>query len=424
MGHANLDADVLIVGGGLAGSTLAHALALTPLTTVLVEARDPAQLDQPSFDGRATALANGSQRILASLGLWAQVATDAEPIRSIHISEYGRFGAARIRAQEEGVPALGYTLENRILGGALWRALDSADGFTCLAPAELSALVVGDDRVEAQVKTAEERLSIVAKVVVAADGVNSLVRRELGIASHEDNYEQQAVILNCATEIPHAGRAFERFTPEGPLAFLPLSADRVAVVWTLSHEQARRVAALEDDAFCRELQAAFGYRLGRLTRIGSRTAYPLARVRSAAVIGPRAVLVGSAAVNLHPVAGQGFNLALRDVASLVESFTERLDGQLVADDPGSADVLNRYQQWRQQDQKKVAALTHGLIRLFGYGALPLAASRGLGLMAFDLLPGAKAALAKQTMGLSGRLSRLARGLPLDSFRRRRSDDEC
>jgi 2-octaprenyl-6-methoxyphenol hydroxylase len=412
MAHGVLEADVLVVGGGLAGSTLAHALALTPLTTVLVEARDPSQLEQPSFDGRATALANGSQRILASLGLWEEVAADAEPIRSIHVSECGRFGAARIHAEEEGVAALGYTLENRILGSALWRALDAADGFTCLAPAKLSSLAVGADRVEADVTTAQERLSIVAKVVVAADGTNSQVRRELAIATHEDPYEQQALILNCATEIPHAGRAFERFTPDGPLAFLPLSADRVAVVWTLSHQEASRVAALEDDVFRRELQGAFGYRLGRITRTGSRTAYPLARLRSAAVIGSRAVLIGSAAVNLHPVAGQGFNLALRDVASLAETFTERLDEHTVVGDPGSADVLDRYQRWRDQDQKRVAALTHGLIRLFGYGALPLAASRGIGLMAFDLVPGAKAALARQTMGLSGRLSRLARGLPL------------
>jgi 2-octaprenyl-6-methoxyphenol hydroxylase len=412
MAHDLLEADVLIVGGGLAGSTLAHALALTPLTTVLVEARDPSQLEQPSFDGRATALANGSQRILASLGLWEKVAADAEPIRSIHISECGRFGAARLNAQEEGVAALGYTLENRILGAALWRALDAADGFTCLAPAKLSSLTVGDDRVEAEVTTASERLSIVAKVVVAADGANSQVRRELAIATYEDSYEQQALILNCETEIPHAGRAFERFTQDGAVAFLPLSADRVAVVWTLSHQEASRVAALEDEAFRRELQAVFGYRLGRITRTGSRVAYPLARLRSAAVIGSRAVLIGSAAVNLHPIAGQGFNLALRDVASLAESFTERLDGQRMADDPGSADVLDRYQRWRERDQKRVAALTHGLIRLFGYGTWPLAASRGMGLMAFDLVPGAKAALARQTMGLSGRLSRLARGLPL------------
>ena len=412
MSHDVVEADVLIVGGGLAGSSLAHALAQTPLSTVVVEARDPSQLGQPSFDSRATALANGSQRILNSLDLWSQVAADAEPIRSIHISERGRFGAARIHAREEGVPALGFTLENRILGGALWQALSTADRFTSLAPAELLSLKIGQDHVEADVKMAQSRVSIVAKIVVAADGANSFVRRELEIATREDHYEQQAVIVNCTTEIAHAGRAYERFTPDGPLAFLPLSAGRVAVVWTLSHEESLRVLDLDDDAFRRELQAAFGYRLGTITRTGSRAAYPLTRIRSAEVIGPRAVLIGSAAVNLHPVAGQGFNLALRDVAALAEIFTEHPAGESSRPDPGSADTLARYQLWREQDQETVSALTHGLIRLFGYGALPLAAARGIGLMAFDLVPGAKAELARQTMGLSGRLSRLARGLPL------------
>lgn len=412
--HDGEKTDVLIVGGGLAGSALAHALAQTELSTVVVEARDPSQLGHPSFDGRATALANGSQRILNSLGLWDEIALDAEPIRTIHISERGRFGAARINAVEEGVSALGYTLENRILGGALWRALSKTARFTSLAPAKLLSLNIDGDGVEANVETAQSNVSVVAKVVVAADGANSFVRRELGIAAHEDHYHQQAIVLNCTTEIAHAGRAYERFTPNGPLAFLPLSGDRVAVVWTRSPAEAQRVLDLEDDAFRLELQAAFGYRLGRITRVGSRAAYSLARVRSAAVISHRAVLIGSAAVNLHPVAGQGFNLALRDVAALAELFTEQSDDDNTALDPGSSDCLARYKNWREQDQKSVSALTHGLIRLFGYRALPLSAARGIGLMAFDLVPGAKAELARHTMGLSGRLSRLARGLPLIS----------
>lgn len=409
-----VETDVLIVGGGLAGSALAHALTQTELRSVIVEARDPSQLGQPSFDGRATALANGSQRILNSLGLWDELRHDAEPIQTIHISERGRFGAARINAENEGVPALGYTLENRLLGGALWRALSTADQFTSLAPAELLSLTVDSERVEAKVETARSRASVVAKVVVAADGANSFVRRELGIAAHEDDYDQQAVILNCTTELAHAGRAYERFTPDGPLAFLPLGGERVAVVWTRSPEDAQRLLALEDDDFRVELQEAFGYRLGRITRVGSRAAYPLTRVRSTAVVGPRAVLIGSAAVSLHPVAGQGFNLTLRDVAALAELFTERPENNGTTLDPGLPDCLARYQSWREQDQKTVSALTHGLIRLFGYGALPLSAARGIGLMAFDLVPGAKAELARQTMGLSGRLSRLARGLPLVS----------
>lgn len=407
-----LQTDVLIVGGGLAGSTLAHTLAPTPLSTIVVEARDPAELEQPSFDGRATALANGSQRILASLGLWDQIAAHAEPIRTIHISERGRFGAARIHADEEGVPALGYTLENRILGAALWESLATLKDFEALAPATLVSLDVGDDGVDAVVDADGSQAAIRARVVVAADGANSTVRQLLDIGSREDSYDQKAVILNCTTELAHAGRAFERFTPNGPLAFLPLSGGRMAVVWTMSHEDAARVSALNDDDFRRELQTAFGHRLGRIDRIGERVAYPLTRVRSDAVIGTRSVLIGSAAVNLHPVAGQGFNLTLRDIASLAETFTEALRADNCLDDPGAADVLKRYDDWRDRDQKTVVALTHGLIRLFGIGALPVAASRGVGLMAFDLIPGAKAELARQTMGLSGKLPRLARGLPL------------
>ena len=412
MTATQLDTDVLIVGGGLAGSTFAHALAPTPLTTIVVEARDPTELEQPSFDGRATALANGSQRILASLGLWEQVADHAEPIHTIHISERGWFGAARIHAREEGVPALGYTLENRILGAALWESLATAEDFEALAPAKLLSLDVRDDGVEAVVDVSGSRAVIRARVVVAADGANSAVRRLLEIGSREDSYEQKAVILNCTTELAHEGRAFERFTPNGPLAFLPLSGERVAVVWTMSHHEAARVAALDDECFRRELQTAFGHRLGRIDRIGERVAYPLTRVRSDAVIGTRTVLIGSAAVNLHPVAGQGFNLALRDIASLAETFTESLRADHCLDDPGAADVLARYNDWRNRDQKTVAALTHGLIRLFGISTLPMAASRGVGLMAFDLIPGAKAELARHTMGLSGKLPRLARGLPL------------
>lgn len=415
-----VETDVMIVGGGLVGSALAHALAQTKLSTVVVEAREPSQLGQQSFDSRSTALANGSQRILKALGLWDEIALDAEPIRTIHISERGRFGAARINAADEGVPALGYTLENRILGAVLRQTLSKTARFTLLAPAKLLALNVGDDNVEADVAAAESNLSVIAKVVVAADGANSFVRRELKINTYEEQYDQHAIVFNCTTEIAHAGRAFERFMPDGPLAFLPLSSNRVAVVWTRSPEEAERLLKLKEDAFRLELQAAFGYRLGRIMRIGLRSAYPLARVRSAAVTGPRAVLIGSAAVNLHPVAGQGFNLALRDVAALTELFTERPDDNTEVD-PGSSNCLERYEIWRERDQQSVSALTHGLIRLFGYRALPLSVARGIGLMAFDLVPGAKTQLARQTMGLSGRLSRLARGLPLISPICRRPD---
>ena len=406
-----LECEVLIVGGGLVGSTLAHALAQVSIRTVLVEERDPARLEQPSFDDRATALANGSQRILQGLGLWRELAAAAEPIKSIHISELGHFGASRILAEEEGVAALGYTVENRTLGEVIWSRLREADALVCETPARLNTLTMCERDVGAEIEIGGDRREIRAKLVVAADGARSQVRGALGIGAREDAYEQKAVIVNCETEIAHAGRAFERFTPSGPLAFLPLRQSRVAVVWTLDPEEAERMIGLEDGAFRRDLQRAFGYRLGRIQRAGSRVAYPLTRVRSIAVTANRAVLVGNAAVSLHPVAGQGFNLALRDIAALAEMLSEAHRAGAGAD-LGGAKVLGGYEAWRVSDQRRVAAFTHGLVRLFGYDTAPLAVTRGLGLMVFDLLPGAKGRLARQTMGLTGRVSRLARGLPL------------
>jgi len=406
-----LQCDVLVVGGGLVGATLAHALAQVSIRTVLVEERDPGFLEQPKFDDRSTALANGSQRILQGLGLWEDFAQVAEPIKSIHISERGRFGATRILAKEEGVSALGYTVENRILGSAIWPRLLEADSLVCKAPARLDSLTVEDTGITAEIESDGLRCGIRSKLVVAADGVRSRVRSALHISALEDVYEQTAVIVNCETEIAHMGRAFERFTSSGPLAFLPLSNQRVAVVWTLDPREADRVINLEDDEFRCELQQAFGQRLGRVRRAGSRSSYPLSRVRSTTVTANRAVLVGNAAVSLHPVAGQGFNLALRDIATLAEMLSDAHRANNAADF-GNTGLLKDYQACRISDQRRIAAFTHGLVHLFGYETGPLAITRGLGLVAFDLLPGAKGQLARQTMGLGGRLSRLARGLPL------------
>ena len=414
---ARRECDVLIVGGGLVGSALGCALAQLPLSTVLVEARDPRLLEQPSFDARATALANGSQRILDMLGVWRHAAAAAEPIEHIHISERGRFGAARIRAAEEGVSALGYTLENRVLGRALWEVLDAAPRFECLAPAAVTAVEANVERVRVrvEVRRGEETIEIEAKLLVAADGARSAVREALGIGAHEHDYRQCALILNCTPEIPPRRRAYERFTAEGPLALLPLTGDRAAVIWTVPPDRAAELAALPAPEFRDRLQSAFGQRLGRIVRVGERATYPLARVTAGLPLAPRVVLIGNAAVSLHPVAGQGFNLALRDVAALADV----LHGELRASSAGNADVgaervRQRYHVWRDGDRRNVTRFTHGLIQLFGLDAPGFGVARGMGLVAFDLLPGAKAALARHTMGRAGRLPRLARGLDLIS----------
>lgn len=408
------DCDVLIVGGGAVGSALACALAELPLDTVLIEAHEVRMLEQPSFDARVTALANGSQQILAALGLWPDLDGYAEAIRAIHISERGRFGAARIRAAEERVPALGYTVENQALGRVLWERLQRAPRFTALAPAKVTALVLGEQHTTATIEQAGRTFEVRGRLAVAADGARSALRAALGVPVKEHDYEQCAVIFNCTTEAPLAGRAFERFTPRGPIALLPLTGGRAAVIWTLPAAVAEDIATLPQVAFRDELQSAFGQRLGRFTRIGERRIYPLARVASGALHGQRAVLIGDAAMRLHPVAGQSFNLALRDVATLAEVIADALlaapPGTPV--DIGANDLLERYEAWRAADRQRVSIFTHGLIQLFGEAAPGFGLGRGLGLMAFDLLPGAKALLARQTMGKAGRLPRLARGLKL------------
>jgi len=383
------DCDVLIAGGGAVGSALACALGELALDVVLVEVQQPQLLAQPSFDSRVTALANGSQQILSGLGLWRDLAGYVEAIRAIHISERGRFGVARLKAPEENVPALGYTVENQTLGRVLWERLQRSQRLKVLAPAKVVALEREPEFANVTIERDGATEIVRAKLVVAADGARSAVRAALGVQATEDDYGQRAVVFNCATEARLDGRAFERFTERGPI---------------------ERIAALPDDAFRAELQASFGQRLGRFTRIGQRHLYTLARVASETIHGPRAVLIGDAALRLHPVAGQGFNLALRDIATLAEVIA---DGT-AARDAGAAELLERYASWRAADRQRVSSFTHGLIQLFGETAPGLGAGRGLGLMAFDLLPGAKALLARQTMGKAGRLPRLARGLPLVS----------
>jgi 2-octaprenyl-6-methoxyphenol hydroxylase len=408
-----IECDVLIVGGGAVGSALACALAELPLDVVLVEALETAKLEQPSFDQRTTALANGSQKILSGLGVWPALKGHTEAIRTIHVSERGRFGAARIDADHEGVAALGYTVENAALGRALWERLSRAPRLTIIAPARVTRLTTAVEEVSAVIEPSAQRVR--ARLVVAADGARSALRDSLGVAVEEHDYAQRALIFNCVTEVPLAGRAFERFTTNGPIAFLPLTGGRAAVIWTLPAAHAERIAALGVDEFRAELQAAFGYRLGRMGRIGERHIHALTRIKSAPQPAERAVLIGDAALRLHPVAGQGLNLALRDVATLAEVIADALEGARAAGlsaDVGAAAVLDRYRGWRAADQRRVSGFTHGLISLFGETALGFGIGRGLGLMAFDLLPGAKALLARQTMGRAGRLPRLARGLRL------------
>jgi 2-octaprenyl-6-methoxyphenol hydroxylase len=401
--------DLLIIGGGLVGASLACALAEQKLHIGLVEAQPFASAAPGGYDDRSLALAYGTRRIFAGLGLWDTLKTVTTPILKIHISERGRPGFARLDHREEGVEALGYVVEAPQLGAVLTARLYDLAGVDVLCPASLEEFTIHSDAVCARVQLEGRTVSLTARLLVAADGAHSRVRRQLGIEAREWDYGQTAVSANLTPEYPHDNVAYERFTESGPLAFLPLSQGRCAVVCTVNKADKERVLGLDDDAFLAFLQDRFGDRLGRLQRIGQRRAYPLMLVKAREPVRYRVALIGNAAHTLHPVAGQGFNMGIRDVAALAEVIA---DAWQAGQDPGDGSVLERYADWRRWDQRRAVAFTDGLARLFTNPLLgPV---RHLGLLAFDLLPPAKHALARQTMGLDGRSPRLARGLPLVS----------
>lgn len=406
-----LRCDVAIAGGGMVGLSLAAALAPLPLDIAVIEPVAPESDLQPSFDARTTALSAGSRRVLEGIGVWGGIAGAATPIRRIHVSERGAFGIARLTAEEQGVAALGYTIENRLLGRALRERCAGIARLT-LVPATATAVEQAGDALRIGTGAGP----VTARLVVAADGARSTLRAALGIGAASDDYRQHAVIAHVDTERFHDYTAYERFTPEGPIAVLPIGDGRSAVVWTLAPEAAERALRLDDAAFLAGLQQAFGNRLGRFRRVGKRQSYPLALTRSERLTAPRAAVLGNAAQGLHPVAGQGFNLGLRDVAALAELLAEDCAAQGAGADPGGQALLERYAEWRRPDRQAVIRFTDSLVRGFGLPTLPLRALRGAGLLAFDLLRPVKQEFARRTMGLAGRQPRLVRGLPLAGVR--------
>lgn len=403
--------DVAIVGGGLVGASLALALAHLPLEVMVIEAVPPLDPKQPSFDAKTTALSNGTARIFAGLGLWDEIAREATPIRQIHVSDRGHFGSALIDAKEQGLSALGYVAENRRIGAALWRRLSGVARLQVRSPATVSAVEAHPDYVVLTVQESTCVTRVCARLVVAADGAQSLVRQASGVAATRVDYQQTAVIARVMPERWQDAIAYERFTPDGPIAILPAPEGRVVVVWTLAPLVAERVMALPDATFLSELQDAFGWRLGRFVSVAERHSYPLALTQASASIAPRVAIIGNAAQGLHPIAGQGFNLGLRDAATLAEVLADACGVEATVD-VGSEEVLQRFTAWRERDRRLLIGFTDGLVRVFASPFAPIRALRSLGLVLFDLSPTAKSALSKLSAGFAGRLPRLARGLAL------------
>jgi 2-octaprenyl-6-methoxyphenol hydroxylase len=405
--------DVIVAGGGMVGTVTALALAPLDLTVAMVEPVPRGAAAQPSFDDRSTALSRSSQRLFSALGLWPAIEPAAAAIRHIHISDQGRFGFSHIDAGQQRVDALGHVVVNRVLGEVLQEALRLYDSVRVVRPASIVGVrhrpgivcvdVTGDTG---------ESFELGARLLVVADGAHSPVRGLLGIGAEQRRYAQHAIVGNLRTGRPIGDTAYERFTAQGPLAVLPMVGNRAAFVWTVPEHDAARVAGLGDDAFLSELQAAFGTRLGGFEHVGLRNGYPLFLSKSLRITAPQSALVGNAAHGLHPVAAQGFNLGLRDVAALVDCIADGLGEGNGARLIGDATVLDRYAAWRRADQMKLVSFTDGLARLFTTPRAPLRTFRDVGMLAFDLVPGARREFARHTMGLAGRLPRLSRGVAL------------
>jgi 2-octaprenyl-6-methoxyphenol hydroxylase len=409
--------DVVIVGGGLVG--LSMALALKPLSLKVAvinnfafDPVDPSdtQISQSNYDDRCIALSYGSRLIYQGMGIWSQLAEKAMAIKHIHVSNQHYFAATRLHAEKEHIPALGYVIESRILGQLLYQALSESD-IDIIAPAKVTQLHSTKESSTLTINERGQQRELQARLLIAADGTESFIRQQLSIPCQNIDYQQTAIIANVSTSQPHHHWAYERFTPNGPLALLPLSPqqgkERLSLVWTHPSTHVDATMALSDTAFLSALQKQFGYRLGHFTKVGKRSCFPLHLIKSNQDVMQNVVLIGNASHTLHPVAGQGLNLSLRDIAELAESL--RKDLKTPTD---IKQALQYYQQQRQADYADVSTYTHRLIQIFSNDFPPLAHLRSLGLLAVDRIPPLRRVLAQQSMGLKYRQSRLARGLSL------------
>lgn len=401
--------DVIIVGGGLIGTTAACALSGQGLRIALIEAKEIEARDIPGYDDRSIALASGTRQILEGMGLWDALVDESIPIHQIHVSERRGFGFTRLDRKDEGLPALGYVVPARVIGRQLGRAVQEAADVDLLIPATLQSFSLGGDCASLEIERAGKTETITASMVLAADGANSGIRDQLGIPVKRDAYNQAAIITNITPQLPHRNIAYERFTETGPMAVLPMSENRCAVVWTIALEDQDEIMALPDDEFLSRLQERFGYRLGRFERMGKRQSYPLTFLKISEPVRHRLALIGNAAHTLHPIAGQGFNLGVRDIAVLAEVL---VDAFRAGEDIGELSVLTRYREWRRRDHRRVAAFTDGLARIYTLSLPGLGLVRSAGMLALDLLPPARKLFTRITMGRTGKQPRLARGLPL------------
>lgn len=396
------DYDLLIAGGGLAGNCLALALHGTGIESAIVESSTRAEQQASPAGDRALALAYGTVVMLDALGCWQGIKHAATPIKTIHVSDRGHFGKTRLSAEQENVEALGYVILARDIEGHVAERVEALN-IEQICPARVVGLHSGTHDIGVSLKLGDRPETVAAKLLAGADGGLSSVRKLLDIGQQVNDYGQTALVTTVESSLPNRFVAYERFTASGPLALLPVGERQSAVVWTRTKEQAESLLTLNEADFIAELQDCFGYRLGELTLAAPRRAFPLTLIRAEHMVKGRAVIIGNAAHQLHPVAGQGFNLGLRDVTALAEMLIAQ---HAQGGDIGAPGLLQAYAEARRKDHDNTIRFTDQLIRIFSNDRLSWAAARNAGLSLLDKIPPAKSLLARHAMGLEGRLPRL------------------
>lgn len=399
--------DIAIVGGGLAGASLAVALSPLGYDIRVIEAVAYKAAAQPSYDDRTLAVSHSSCRILSSIGLWESLEADATAIRKIYVTELKRPGQVILDPAEMGLTEFGHVVEARRFGAAVTRKMEQTDNIDVISPALVKDIVIGGPRTSLRLKTDTGEEELQARLVVAADGANSFIRNHLQIPTKSRDYGQTAVICNITPEAAHEGRAYECLTDTGPFAVLPHTGKRCGLVWTVATDKVAEITGLDDAKFISLAEKRFGAQLGEFMKVGKRSAYPLKLVRSSEDVRERLVILGNAAHAIHPIGAQGFNLALRDAAVLAEVLADDEN-----DDPGEAGLLHTYSRWRQQDQRATIMASDGMARLFAHPSVFAAGLRTTGLIAHAILPSLRRKSAVKAMGYRGRVPRLALGEPL------------
>ena len=431
MATRNRQPEIAIVGGGLVGMTLAAATSGAGIETALIEAEPLESLTEATFDGRSSAIAYGSQQVLTGVGAWRYLEAEAQPIEEIRVSDGGWRGRRHespffvhyshrdlppgaIAAHAQ--PPFGWIVENRAIRRGLMQRLSECGSLTHIGSARVTDIGFASEG--RAVLKLQDGHSVQARLVIAADGRHSAVRRLAGIGFKEFGYNQIAIVCTVAHERPHHGTAHEHFLPAGPFAMLPMTdgpdpdggtTHRSSIVWTEDPRIAPWLLSLDDAGLATEIERRFGATLGKLKPIGPRFSYPMRLLLADTYAKDGVALVGDAAHAIHPVAGQGFNLGVRDVAALAEAL---VDAHRLGLDLGSLAVLENYARWRRFDNLLLTGFTDGLVRLFSNDLPPIRLARDLGFYAFNLMKPLKRFAMRHAMGTVGELPRLVRGLPL------------